>query len=543
MSDETIIVRPHEGFQRMFARTSVNVCISGGMLGGGKTFGAVLATAEPSLDPRWRGLFLRNNLEDLKAGGGIIETFKEVYGDVIRVRESEIPRIIFPSGAYVDVTHIADQSVKTILRRFKGRQYDMVYFDELNGFTWDAFKTVLTRNRGKSPFAGKCIATTNPERECWIRPFIDWYIGEDGLIIPERDGVVRYFFVAGKDATDTVWGDSKEEVYAQCQSAINKKLDGVFGFMKGRDKWPNMIRSFVFYQGRMSENKEMLDDNPDYIGAIAMSGGAEADRMLEGNWNASSDDEEGNLITYTEASSVFLNDPQKNGDRWVTCDLADSGTDNVIMLAWDGLHIIDIKIIPHSTPRENAENLKAFAAQNNVGDSHIIFDALRAGIYINDYISSAVGFESYRSPFGINALQYAKLKDCCYGKVVYLIKHNGISCADDVAKRTYVHQKLRERITIQDEFVEEARVIRYADVQSGKKRLMTKKEMKKLLGKSRSMDILDSVAMRMYPLLNIPDGYELENSRITEEQYQEDLNSGVRIDIYDDTQFGISYGQ
>lgn len=509
------------------------------------TFGAALSTAEPSLDADWRGLVVKNNIDDLKRGGGVIDTFsKELYGSGTSLRMSDMPRLTFPCGSWIDFAHLADQSIDAIQRRFKSSQYDWIYFDELTGFTWDAFKTLLTRNRGKSKYAGKCRATTNPERESWIRDFIDWYIDDEGFIIPERSGVVRYFYVMGSTVKDVVWGDSKEEVYALCRSDIDKKLDKVYGFMQGRDKWPSMIKSFTFLLGKMSENKEMLENNEGYVGTIAMSGGAEAEKLLEGNWNVSSKDEEGALITYEEANSVFLNDPQKNGDRWITVDLADSGTNNFLQLAWDGLDIVDIDIAPYTTPAENASRSRHFAERNDVGYSHIIYDAIR-GRYFNDYIPEAIPYESYRAPFGVNALQYMRLKDCCYGKLVWLIKHGYISCSSDVAKRKYINVAIKTKsdILVQDEFIEEARVIRWVDVQSGKKRLMTKKEMNQKLGRGRSMDLMDPCSMRMYPLLNIPDGYELENSRREYEQYKNDVDTGTRVDIFDDSQFGIHYGQ
>lgn len=538
MAETTQIFKPHEGFQRKFVRTNVDVCFGGGILGGGKTAGAVLATAEPSLDPNWRGLFLRNNLDDIKAGGGLIDTFREFYGKSIQVRSADMPRIVFPNGSYVDVTHAADQTIDALQRRFKGRQYDMIYFDELSNFSWDAFKTILTRNRGKSAYAGKCLATTNPERECWVREFIDWYIDNDGYIMEERDGVVRYFYMMGADVKSVVWGDSKEEVYRLCKSDIDKKLDKVYGFMKGRDKWPSMIKSFTFYLGKMSENKEMLENNEGYLGSIAMSGGAEAAKLLEGNWNVSSKDEEGTVISYEEANSVFTNDPQTNGDKWITVDLADYGTNNFLQLVWDGLHVIDIDIAPYTTPVENANRMKSMAHKHNIGYSHIIYDAVR-GRYINDYIPEAIPFESYRAPIGLNALQYVKLKDCCYGKLVWLIKNNGISISDDVASRRYINvaEKTKSDITVQNEFIEEARVIRWADAPNGKKRLLSKKEMNRMLGRGRSMDMLDPMSMRMYSLLNSPDGYELENSRKEYEQYKDDEDNGNRVDIYDETQW------
>ena len=294
----------------------------------------------------------------------------------------------------------------------------------------------------------------------------------------------------------------------------------------------------------MSENKEMLENNPGYVGTIAMMGGAERDKLLGGNWNVSSKDEEGVLVSYDEASSVFTNDPQRNGEKWITIDLADSGTNNFLQLAWDGLDVIDIDIAPFTTPAENARRAMIFANKHNIGYGHIIFDAIR-GRYFLDYIPQAVPFESYRAPVGVDALQYVKLKDCCYGKLIWLIKNNGISISDDVARRTYINvaSKTKSDLTVENEFIEEIRVVRWVDAPNGKKRLMTKKEMNKALGRGRSMDLADPLSMRMYPLLNIPNGYELENSRKQYEGYQDEMESGNRVNIYDDTNFGISYGQ
>lgn len=504
------------------------------------TFGAALSIAEPSLDPKWRGLVVKNNIDDLKRGGGVIDTFsQELYGGYGQIRMSEMPRLTFPQGSWIDFCHLADQSYKAIMRRFKSSQYDWIYLDELTEFEWDAFRALLTRNRGKSAYAGKCLATTNPERESWIRDFIDWYVDEDGYIIPERDGVIRYFFIRGKTIKEIAWGSTKEEVYRQCRFEIDELVES-----QKMSDWRPFVKSFTFYEGRMSDNKEMLENNPGYVGTIAMMGESERKKLLGGNWNVSSKDDENSVLTYDEANSVFTNDPQKNGDKWITVDLADSGTNNFLQIAWDGLDIIDIDIAPFTTPVENANRAKIFANKHNIGYSHIIFDAIR-GMYFRDYLPEAIPYESYRAPLGLNALQYVKLKDCCYGKLIWLIKNNGISCSDSVANRHYINaaSKTTSDITVQNEFTEEARVIRWVDAPNGKKRLMTKKEMNRELGRGRSMDLMDGCSMRMFPLLNYQDGMELESSRNEYMQYDEDRDRGNRVNIYDDASFGISYGE
>ena len=121
-----------------------------------------------------------------------------------------------------------------------------------------------------------------------------------------------------------------------------------------------------------------------------------------------------------------MNDAQVNGDKWITADLADYGTDNFIALAWDGFHVFDAIIIGRSTPKENAETLKMFSASYGIPDSHIIFDAI-GGSYIKDYIPEAIAYISYKQPIGVYGKQYAKLKDECFGRLIDVINRKMFS--------------------------------------------------------------------------------------------------------------------
>lgn len=491
---------------------------------------AVLSIAEPVLDSKFRAVFLRNNLGDLKSGGGILDEFKKMYGSWCNVVESGDPHVDFPSGARIDVTHIADQSKEKVLQRFKGRQYDFIYFDEGTGFTWECFTAVYSRNRGMAKWTGKVRMTTNPKRNHWLRKFLDWYIGADGFIIPERDGVVRYFYINGETVNDVVWGDTKEEVYKQCKINIDRTL-AKFNGKTGTATYKDMIKSFTFYEGKMSGNKAILESNSGYVGSVAVMGGREAQANLEGNWNVDTDEELDAPITGTEANQCFLNDPQRNNDKWVTCDLADTGTDNFLCLAWDGFHVYDYLILKQTTPRQNAERLEMFAQEHDVSNSHIIYDAIR-GTYINDYIPEAVPFISNHAPVGMYGRMAYNLKAECYMRLVEAIKRQYISFDDSITYRIYDHANLTQAITIQDEFREECAVVRFKDMPSGKKALMSKKEMNAKLGKNRSMDLLDPCAMRFYPVLEYAYGDELMATMMTIEKNDDDDDD---VSIYDET--------
>ena len=67
-----------------------------------------------------------------------------------------------------------------------------------------------------------------------------------------------------------------------------------------------------------------------------------------------------------------------------------------------------------------------------------------------------------------------------------------------------------------------------------RKSLITKREMRKLMGKFRSPDLLDPCAMRMMPVLIYSNGEELEKtaSYVRENDYDED---GVYVNVHDDS--------
>lgn len=501
-------------------------------IGTHNTAAAVLTVAEPIADPKFRAVFLRNNLGDLKSGGGILDEFKNMYGSYCSVVESGDPHVDFPSGARIDVTHIADQSKDKVMQRFKGRQYDFIYFDEGTGFTWDCFRMVYSRNRGKAAWTGKVRMTTNPKRNHWLRRFLDWYIGLDGYIIPERNGVVRYFFINGETVGDVVWGDTKEEVYQKCRITIDRILQRL-NSGNGKSTYKDMIKSFTFYEGKISSNKSIMESNSNYVGSVAVMGGRESQANLEGNWNVDTDEENDQIITGEEAENVFLNEEQRNNDKWITADLADIGTDNFLALAWDGFHIEDYLILTKSTPKDNAEYLSMFAKDHDVADSHIIYDGIR-GTYINDYIEDAIPFFSYYAAQGLYARSAYNLKTECYMRVINAIKKHYLSFDEEIGEKIYEHQNLSQPITFREEFREECSVIRFIDMPNGRKSLMSKKAMNKKLGKSRSMDLLDPIAMRFFPVLNLPYGEELAKTSCVIEDAQKDGD----VNIYDETLYG-----
>ena len=527
-----IVKKPFPGFQTYFASTNVDICFGAGGVGNGKAYSLVLGFAEPlMLDPDFRCLISRRNLGNQKAGGGFVDTFKDIFGEYVKVKEADTPRISFQSGAYCDLTYIDPTNIDRMRERAKGWQYDAIAIDELTEMPWEVFTYIQSRNRGKSKtFTGKFRATFNPKRTHWTRRFIDWYVGVDGKGIPDRIGKVRFFFVAGSTVDDVIWGDSKEEVYAKCKIQI----DSLIKDLKGKAKYQDFIKSFTLYEGTVDENEALMGGNAGYVGSVAASGTRSAAGLIGVNYNADPDSDEKIPIPSTSAQGVFNNNPAVNGDKWITVDLADYGTDNLVALAWDGFHAYDILILSKSTPRENAMAVKTFAFEHGTAESHIIFDAT-AGRYFNDYIPDAVPYISLNKPFGLYQLTAMTVKDMCYIRLCKMIEEGNLTFDDKLAVQTYTHQNLKYKVTVENEFMEECSVVRFDDMQSGKKRLWNKKKMNQMLGKGRSMDLLDPCAMRMLPCANIEYGNEIQAGYYNhEEETKQAFHAQTEGSIYDE---------
>lgn len=522
------IIQPQPPFQTKMVCSNVDFLVAGAAMGVGKSFAALLMAAEPSLDPDFRMVYLRRNIGDLKVGGSGTDEAAKIYGHYATLKMSDSPRLLFPSGAYIDFTHMADQSPDKVLERIRGWQYGYIYIDEGTGFEWSTIRLLMSRNRSKGKYTGKIRLTCNPKRNHWLRYWVDWYVDEQGFPIPERDGIVRYFYITGDRVEDVVFGDSPEEVYQKCR----KHIEPILRKMGGNYTYENLIKTTTFYSGKLSDNAIMLKNNPGYMGSVAAMGDKQAKANLLGCWNVSEDDSSTPIIA-SKARAITENGPCMNGDMWITADLADVGKDNTIILVWNGFHIIDYKIVQKTTGRGNYEAIKRMQLKHGVGDSHVIYDGQRA-MYMPDYIPEAIPYISGYAPRGLYRLNFQRLKDECYMRLVNAINEGYISMSEDVANETYQHQNIKVPISILTEFVDECSVVRFKEVMGGKKALLGKKEMNSQLGHDGSMDWLDAMHMRFLPCLACEYGQEIEYGvqKYEEDDYDEYAETA---NIYDDS--------
>ena len=166
----------------------------------------------------YSGIIIKKELVEVKTGGGILADAKRIYNgiDGVQFSSSENPTFEFPEwSSTIQLTHMnlqGESQMTDAQEKMKNKQASIICIDELTNFNFKIWKYWFSRNRDSSGMRPKMICTLNANGWHWSRRMLDWYIGDDNYIIPERIGVKRYFIIQGETVEDIEWGNSKEEL-------------------------------------------------------------------------------------------------------------------------------------------------------------------------------------------------------------------------------------------------------------------------------------------------------------------------------------------
>lgn len=236
-----------------------------------------------------------------------------------RPKKTPKPSFIFPSGAKVVFDHLERY---TDCLSYQGSQIVFLGFDELTHFDEDVFWYMFSRIRSDSGISGYVRATTNPDPDSWVRQFIDWWIGPDGMAIPERSGKIRWFIRINGEVH---WGDSrmellqyqfegkitrvdkshldKEELFildendSKEQTIITPGEEGVlyvaantkeffqWDSKERRYRQLNAPKSATFILSTLQDNKILMRNDPSYLANLQALPLVEQERLLGGNWD------------------------------------------------------------------------------------------------------------------------------------------------------------------------------------------------------------------------------------------------------------------
>ena len=201
-------------------------------------------------------------------------------------------------------------------------------------------------------------------------------------------------------------------------------------------------------------------------------------RLLFGNWEY--DATKDSLIEYDAIINLF-SQTGKQGDKYLSCDVARFGSDKTVIMYWEGLHIKKIKTLLKSAVNEVVNEIRLLQQQYAVRLTNIIVDEDGVGGGAKDFLRCTGFVNNARA---IKKENYQNLKTQCYYKLADMVNtaQIGIDCKD---------------VNIKNNIIEELEQVRTKDADKDNKlQIIPKETVKDIIG--RSPDYADALAMRMF---------------------------------------------
>lgn len=191
-------------------------------------------------------------------------------------------------------------------------------------------------------------------------------------------------------------------------------------------------------------------------------------------------DDKGNII------STKLSDNTEIKQKYITCDPARLGKDKTVIWVWLGLNAYKKITLEQKTTDYVAYIIKELETKENVPRTNVIIDSDGVGGGVCDQLKGCIEFKNGSSP--LHKENFVNLKGQCYYKLADIVNN----------KELYISVELSEE---EDEAIkQELEQVKAKNIdKDGKKELVSKEEVKRIIG--RSPDYSDSLMLRMFPLI------------------------------------------
>lgn len=340
----------------------------------------------------FNGIIFRKNKDDFE---NIINESKRWFSNLGRYNKSKDDMTwYFKSGAKLGLT-IYDMPMPEFDIKYRGQQFAYIGIDELPQMPFEMFKFLMTANRNTVGVRSRIFGTCNPDPLSWLRKFLDWWIGPDGFVIPERDGAVRYCYMPDDSVDNILWGDTPQEVYEQCKDIIddawNPELE-----QYGYDKVSFSVKSVTFIKAGLYDNKALIKSDPSYIASLLNQPAEIRAREFDGNWNVI---RSGNEIIQPEHMKRCFENAKMYGDnvRRASCDAASDGGDNCVTWFKIGNHIQDV-FVCRLNIYETVPAIKAKLREWGVNEENFVFDEQGVGNILRGAFPNSIGFSNQAAP-------------------------------------------------------------------------------------------------------------------------------------------------
>lgn len=486
--NSALFISPQKGGQENILACPADIVIGGGSRGGGKTAALLMEALYDIYEPKFRALILRKEIDDLS---DLIDTspmFYSQFGEYNRSKSDM--RWNFNSGGFLKFSYHSGNT-EDFKIRFQGKQYAYIGIDEITHMDYAKFKYLITCNRNAFGLKNRIIGTCNPDPDSWVAKFIAWWVGEDGYPIKERNAVIRYCFMDGDDVGTVIWGDTREEVYANAKETIDAYWRPEYA--KYGQPQDLFVKSVAFVEARLDENEILMKSDPTYLANLVNQPEEQRERDLGGNWKFKTAGDDMIKIPDMER---FFNAPAQIGDgiSRASCDAAFEGGDNLTLWLFTGSHIADVCAF-RLNAKDAVSAVKAKLAEWGVPEERFTYDLNGLGQVFKGFFPRAV-------PFLNNAAVDPKFRNI-YGNLksqaAYLFAKKlidgGFSIAPDLLGRKF-SGKGYSNATLRDILMRERKAIRKNDKAYDKGWCIIKKsEMKRIVG--HSPDFIEGLMMIM----------------------------------------------
>lgn len=474
------VIEPQPGYQTLALESQADILIGGGAAGVGKTFTLLLEPLRNINDRGFGAVIFRRTSPMIRAEGGLWDSSEQLYGQLHGAAAARSSlEWTFPAGCRIRFSHL---EYEKNIYDWQGAQIPFIGFDELTHFTKKMFFYLLSRNRSVSGIIPYVRCTCNPDPDSWVATLIDWWIGEDGFPIPERQGVIRYFMV---DNDNYIFGDTKDEVIKKGWHVLEKLV------LDSGIPAEEFIKSLTFIGGTIYENKKLLEMNPAYLGNLNAQSEESKQRLLYGNWKIKETDID--IYGYEKFSNIFTNsyveETSKYKETFITTDIAMKGSDKMIVFAWRGKMLIDFEVLPKTKGNEVINAIRAMAYKHKVPYSQIAFDNDGVGSFVDGFIDGAREFKNGGRP--LKGENYNHLKSQCFYHSGDAVKRGEYYIPPEIAKKAY-----DSKMTLKERLMYERKAVKRAKPDhDGKLAVIPKNEMKTFLN-GESPDVIETFMMQ-----------------------------------------------
>ena len=489
-----------EGGQEKLLQSNADITIYGGMRGGGKSYALLMDALNDCQRKGFRAIIMRKEINDLS---DLIDTSRDIYTEFGEYNRSKGDMTWnFNNGGWLTFGYYGD-SLDDFMVRYQGKQFSYIGIDEITHMEYAKFKYISTDNRNAFFIRNRIIGSCNPDPDSWVAKFISWWIGDDGLPILERDGVVRYCFMDGDDVDSIYWGSTREEVYEMCKSTIDRISSGYEEFGDPKDIF---IHSVCFIIGKLKDNYQLLRSDPSYLANLANQSEERRARDLEGNWKYK---EVGEDIIKINNLEDFFDNPMQGveGKVHASCDIALEGGDNLVMVKWTNnlCHIDDI-FVCNLGGKQTVNVVKAKLDEWGVPETNFTYDLNGLGQWFKGdggYFPRAVPFCNTGAVDPKLKYVYKDLKSQAAYILAQRILAKEISINPNLLDRKYSGSGYKN-VKLRDILMHERKVLRQDkdDTDRGFS-LPKKKVMKALIG--HSPDFIEAILMAMIFLIKKKD--------------------------------------